>query len=109
MPSKSATLLKPKFDSYSYSYNRTIVPFPESAPEKSKPPVSNFNFVDCSHVFTPVKEKTLDEKKQEFINKFLQAERYLVVSFYTGGASHRKGALDAIYKGFNPMAQPVNA
>lgn len=89
---------------HSYSFNRNIIPFPVSTTSKIKPPTSNStNVINSSHLFKPKGELPLEEQARIYMDNHKKAERMLMVNFYTGGGPYRKGALDAIYRGFNPM------
>ena len=102
MAYKVATLMKTH--SASYSFNRTIIPFPSPVTEKIKPPVSaDGKVMDSSHLFVS-KGNTLEEQARQYMDDYKKAERMLVINFYTGGGgAYRKGILDAIYRGYNPM------
>ena len=98
---KSSVKRKNHFNSY--SYKKDIVPFPKQADEKVKPPDSLSDYVtDNIHLFKS-KELTLEEEAKQYMDGYRKAERAIVVNFYTGGGAYRKGILDSIYRGFNPM------
>ena len=101
MSKRSATLLKSHFNSY--SFNKTSIPFPEPVTEKTQPPISDFETIDNSHLFKPKDESTLEEQARQYMNSYMKAERIVVVNFYTGGGAYKKGVLDAIYRGYNPL------
>ena len=86
-----------------YSFNKTLEPFPEVLIEKGKPPVSDLPFIDNSELFKPKAELTLDEQAQAYMDAYRKAERFLINNFYTGGGPYKKGILDSIYKGVNPL------
>ena len=86
----------------SYGFNRSITPFPEQVNEKSSPPL-RANGGDNTHQIKVAKELTLEEKAQEYMDQYRKAERMIVINFYTGGGAYKRGILDAIYRGFNPM------
>ena len=101
MSRRSATLLKAHFNSY--SFNKTTVPFPEPIVQKTKPPVSDFETTDNSHMFKPKDELSLEEQAREYMDSYRKAERIIVINFYTGGGAYKKGVLDSIYRGLNPL------
>ena len=102
MYKKQATLPKNYFSSY--SFNRTVIPFPEPKAERAKPPEAvNPNLIDSSHLFTKKREASKEEKIQQYLDNYKKAERILVINFYTGGGPYRRGVMDAIYRGYNPM------
>lgn len=86
----------------SYSFNRAITPFPEEKNERVKPPSASENEENTNELFDK-KELSLDEQAQEYMDNYRKAERIVVNNFYTGGGPHRRGVLDAIYRGFNPL------
>ena len=87
----------------SYSYKKDIIPFSVIEGEKIKPPEFESELaVDSSHLFKS-KELTLEEEAMQYMDRYRKAERAIVVNFYTGGGAYRKGVLDSIYRGFNPM------
>lgn len=96
MPANTATLVKNQFASY--SFNRSIVPFPGNSVEKVKPPTSNSNVIDSRHLFSEKKEQSFEEQAKEFMDGYRKAQRFLSVSFYTGGGAHRKGIMDSLYR-----------
>lgn len=100
MQSNTATLLKHR--DASYSFNRSIVPFPTNSEERIKPPTSVNNVIDSSHLFVK-KELSLEEQAQQYMDNAKKAERVLTINFYTGGSAYRRGVMDSIYRGFNPM------
>lgn len=106
----AATLLKDE-SFVSYSFNKTIVPFPEIQDKKVLPPKSNSKVIDSSHLFKKKTEPLTKEKlRKKFIEDYLKAERVVVSNFYTGGSPYKSGVLDMIYKGFNPLKpakQPI--
>ena len=88
----------------SYTFNRTTIPLPETISEKAKPPQSKDpSQGDNSHLFK-VEELSIEEQSRRYMDNYRKAERALVINFYTGGAgAYKKGILDSIYRGFNPM------
>ena len=86
-----------------YSFNRSIIPFPEPIKEKTNPPISQGNLSDTKNLFQPIDKLTSEEEAQKYMNSYKRAERAVIVSFYTGGGPYRKGVMDSIYKGFNPL------
>jgi len=91
----------------SYAFSRAIVPFPEQDNEKIKPPI-DFKAEDTSGLFkTKVGESSKEERRekliQEHMDAYRKAERTLIINYYTGGSAYKKGMLDAIYRGFNPL------
>lgn len=87
----------------SYSFNKTIEPFPEPKEEKAKPPVSPGS-TDNSSLFKVVEEElSIDDKIRLHLDIYRKAERMLVINFYTGGGPYKRGILDSIYRGYNPM------
>lgn len=102
MSSRAATLAKSSYTSY--SFNKTIVPFPDDKAEKVKPPPSNSNVIDSSHLFkTRIEPLTKEGLRKRYVDEYFKAERIVISNFYTGGGAFKKGVLDMIYKGFNPM------
>ena len=101
MTTKTATLLiEEQFASY--SFNRSIIPFPIKSVEKVKPPAANSNVIDSRHLFPEKKEKTFEEQAKEFMDGYRKAQRLICVNFYTGGGVHRRGIMDSLYRGFSP-------
>lgn len=86
----------------SYAYNRSIDPFPDAAQAKAKPP-TNGSLEDTKDLFPKQEEKTKEKVIQEFMDTYRKAERAVVVNFYTGGNAYKKGIMDSIYRGLNPM------
>ena len=87
----------------SYSYKKDMIPFSVLDGERIKPPESESELVvDSRHLFKS-KELTLEDEAKEYMDRYRKAERAIVVNFYTGGGPYRKGVLDSIYRGFNPM------
>ena len=103
MYKKQATLPKSHFSSY--SFKRTVIPFPElKEGERIKPPTAvNPNVIDSSHLFKQKNEASKEEKIQQYMDNYKKAERILIINFYTGGGPYRRGVMDAIYRGYNPM------
>lgn len=103
MSARTATLAKHQNDTY--SFNRSLIPFSKmQQEERVKPPDSNFNVIDSRHLFE--KKSSLTPEQEELIRRrdtYLKAERMVIVNFFTGGTVYKKGAMDVIYKGFNPM------
>lgn len=94
----------------SYSFNRTLIPFPEDSSSKIKPPIADIEMEDNSHLFQPVilEERKLEQARQ-YIDTYRKAERAVIINFYTGGGgAYRKGFMDAIYKGYNFSNPPKN-
>lgn len=79
------------------------MPFPEPVVEKIKPPISDVEVSDNSHLFKAKKELSLEEQAREYMNNYKKVERAVIINFYTGGGAYKKGVLDAIYRGFNPL------
>ena len=105
MSKKSFLLEKSKKkQAISYSYNKTIIPFPEPVADKIKPPTSE-GAEDNSNLFKKDKEEeiSIEEKVRVAMDEYRKAERVVINNFYTGGGAYRKGVLDSIYRGFNPM------
>ena len=92
---------KNKYSS-SYAFSRESIPYPEVAKEKAKPPITELESEDNSGLFT-VKEATLEEQGQKFMDDYRKVERAIVCNFYTGGGVYTRGILDSLYKGFNPL------
>ena len=90
-------------DPVSYAFNKSIVPFPELADEKLKPPVSEINLGDTKDMYKPPRELTVDEKIQERMDEYRKAERALIINFYTGGSAYKKGIMDAVYRGSSEL------
>ena len=87
----------------SYSLNKSFTPLPESISDKIKPPVSlGTELTDNSHLFK-VEEVPYEEQARRYMDEYRKAERIVINNFYTGGGAYRKGVLDSIYRGFNPM------
>ena len=97
-----ATLTIAKNHSSSYAFNRSSIPFPEQTNNKISPPVAQGTTSDTKDLFKP-KELTLEEEAQKYMDAYRKAERVVVINFYTGGGPYRKGVMDSIYKGFNPL------
>ena len=95
-----ATAMKNQFSCY--SFNKSRVPFPENTAEKIKPPTSTNNVIDSRHLFKK-QELTIEEQAIDYMNNYKKAERILSINFYTGGGAYKKGVMDSLYKGFNPM------
>ena len=104
MPKKLAILEKTKNQLNSYSLNKSAVPFPELATGKMKPPVSERELEDSSELFK-IKEEEIswEEKARRKMDEYRKAERIIINNFYTGGGAYKKGIMDAIYRGFNPL------
>ena len=91
-------------EEHSYSYNKSICPFPESIREKTKPPESLNYLPDSSELFVTKEEVVdIDEQMRRHLDCYKKVERLIVVNFYTGGGPFRRGVLDAIYRGHNPL------
>lgn len=90
MSKKSAIIKKVKSQLDSYSFNRSIIPFPELASGNVKKVV-------------PDDGASLEEQAQKYMDAYRKAERVVVVNFYTGGGAYKRGILDSIYRGFNPL------
>ena len=88
---------------YSYSFNQASVPYPEQGQEKIKPETAVGDFIDSSSLFKKAEELPLEEQARQYMDTYKKAERAVINNFYIGGAAHRKGILDSIYKGFNPL------
>lgn len=89
-----------------YTFNRAMIPFPENQKEKVKPPACDQE--DTSELFKKTeillsKEEKREELIREHMDAYRKAERTLVINFYTGGSAYKKGMLDAMYRGFNPL------
>lgn len=87
----------------SYAFNKTSPPLPEANLPKAEPPHADIEQEDNKHLFKLKIELTNEEIAQEFMNAYKKAERAVVNNFYTGGGAYKKGILDAIYRGFNPL------
>ncbi len=87
----------------SYSFNQSAIPFPEPAKEKARPPQTIENTTDTKDLFKPAKALTLEEEAQKYMDSYRKAERIVVINFYTGGSAYKKGVMDSIYRGFNPL------
>ena len=90
----------------SYSFNRTKAPLSDSATDKVKPPTNPGEVKtgsDSSRVEKKKKELSLDEQAQQHMDAYRKAERILIINYYTGGGTYKRGILDAIYRGFNPL------
>lgn len=86
-----------------YTFNKSIRPFPEADLEKAKPPILSES-EDNSDLFNEVKEElSVDDQIRLHMDIYRKAERMVVINFYTGGGPYKKGVLDAIYRGFNPL------
>lgn len=94
---------KKEFNSYSISFSRSITPYPEIINEKQKPPTSDYPQKDNSELFKTKPEASLEEQAQAYMDTYRKAERIVVNNFYTGGSAYRKGIIDAIYRGVNPL------
>lgn len=97
---KSLKLTNGQIDSY--SYNKSTIPFPEPKEERVKPPCTREE-TNCTNELFNKKELSLDEQAQEYMDNYRKAERVVVNNFYTGGGPYKKGILDAIYRGVNPL------
>ena len=87
----------------SYCFNKAIEPFPELQDKKAKPPESPGS-LDNSALFNIVKEElSVDDEIRLHLDIYRKAERMVVINFYTGGGPYKRGVLDAIYRGYNPM------
>ncbi|MBI1858546.1 MAG: hypothetical protein HYR97_05475 [Candidatus Melainabacteria bacterium] len=86
----------------SYSFNKTIVPFSLADSQKVSPPSCN-RVEDTKDYFPPEKKKSKEEVIQEYMDNYRKAERTLIVNFYTGGNAYKKGIMDALYRGANPL------
>ena len=90
----------------SYSFKRSIIPLIEEKKDKVKPPDlvddSKENEVKENNLISK-KELTLEEQAQQYMDAYRKAERIVVINFYTGGGPYKKGVLDAMYRGFNPL------
>ena len=86
----------------SYSFKRVTVPYPSASTEKIKPPTTELELQDSAELFK-VKEESLEEKAQKYMDSYRKVERAIVCNFYTGGGVYTKGILDSLYKGFNPL------
>lgn len=96
-------------DSPTYVFSRAIVPYPDKQNEKIKPPI-NFEAQDTTELFKTKdlfiglsKEERREKMIQEHMDVYRKAERILIINYYTGGSAYKKGMLDAIYRGFNPL------
>ena len=99
MPGK---LLQSK-EKNSYSYNKSIHPYPVLLKEKIKPPENINDLSDNSEMFVIRKEEVeVDEQIRQHLDIYRKVERFIIVNFYTGGSPFRRGLLDAIYRGHNP-------
>lgn len=87
----------------SYSFNRSTIPFPKQASEKISPPVIQGHSENTKDLFKPRKELTVEDEAQKYMDSYRKAERAVVINFYTGGGPYRKGVMDAIYRGVNPL------
>src|SRR3989338_5828348 len=97
----TATLVKNHFGTY--SFNKSFMLYPDSS-ERIKPPTASQSFVsDTKDLFKPKDELTMEEKAQEYMDAYRKAERIVVINFYTGGSAYRKGIIDSIYRGYNPL------
>lgn len=85
-----------------YAFNKTAEPYPELSEKKSKPPISK-SAEDTTNLFPPKPKQTNVELAKEMMNEYRKAERAVVVNFYTGGSAYKKGIMDAIYRGKNPL------
>ena len=106
MTKKTKKNIKNYFNSY--SFNRSIIPFPEKDLEKIKPPISDEVSEESiaekeAKLLIVKKELSLEEQAQQYMDAYRKAERILVINFYTGGGAYKRGILDAIYRGFNPL------
>lgn len=103
MSGRTATLAKYQNDTY--SFNKSLIPFSKiGSDERMKPPESKYNVIDSRHLFE--RKSSLTPEQEELIKRrdtYLKAERMVIINFFTGGTVYKKGALDVIYKGFNPM------
>ena len=92
---------------HSYSFNKTRTPLPELNSNKARPPmdreIDSINKIDTTEMFKPKPELSLDEQAQEYMDAYRKAERIIIINFYTGGGAYKKGILDAIYRGYNPL------
>ena len=88
-----------KYNNDTYSFNRSIIPFPEAITKKAKPPVTNNPILDETNHFKKKVELTLEEQAQEYMDQYRKAERVLVINFYTGGGPYKRGILDSMYRG----------
>lgn len=101
MSKRAITLVKSQ---HSYSFNKTKIPFPEPVEQRIKPPTSNdVTLVDSSELFKPLEKLPVEEKARQLMDEYRKAERALVINFYTGGGPYKKGIMDSIYRGFNPL------
>ncbi len=98
-----STLATAKNRFTSYSFNRSTIPFPEQKSEKINPPVIQGHSENTKDLFKPIKELTLEDEAQKYMDSYRKAERVVVINFYTGGGPYRKGVMDSIYRGFNPL------
>ena len=101
MSLRTLTLAKNHFSNY--SFNRSIVPYPEPAQEKITPPVIHGDSKDTKDLFKLANELTVKDEAQKYMDSYRKAERIVVISFYTGGGPYKKGVMDSIYRGFNPL------
>ena len=97
-----ATLAIAKSQLSSYAFNRSSIPFPQQTNNKISPPVAQGTSSDTKDLFK-LKELTLEDEAQKYMDSYRKAERVVVINFYTGGGPYRKGVMDSIYKGFNPL------
>lgn len=86
----------------SYAFNRSIIPFSRANAEKVKPPHFE-DAEDTTNMFPEEKKPSKEKVIQEYMDNYRKAERALIVNFYTGGNAYKKGIMDAIYKGINPL------
>lgn len=87
----------------SYSFNQSGIPYPEVTVDKIKPPRDEENENAKSKIEEKKEELTIEEQMQRHMDAYRKAERIVVINFYTGGGAYKKGVLDAIYRGFNPL------
>ena len=83
-----------------YSFNKTVIPFPQKAEVKAKPPEADLP--DSSKLLVP-KELSPEEQAIEYMSTYKKFERAIVCNFYTGGGVYTRGMLDSIYRGSNPL------
>lgn len=93
---------KVKHQTNTYAFNKTSVPYPEKKKEKEKPQ-RDIDGTDNSKLFKPKADLSLEEQAQQYMDAYRKAERAVINNFYTGGGAYRKGVMDAIYRGRNPL------
>ena len=85
-----------------YTFNKTSEPYPELNENKSRPPTSQLA-EDTKGLFLTKPKRSNVEIAKEMMDDYRKAERTVIVNFYTGGSAYRKGIMDAIYGGRNPL------